>query len=122
MNRGERGALLVGVFLVGVFVAALAAGVANELGRHGWFSNGSNLIQWLSAPGLFAAITIAAWHRWSRRCAIPFCIRQGEHPVDGTLHRVCHNHHTADGHARVRGIHGEAHRLAGRLGWGERHP
>jgi hypothetical protein len=119
MNRGERGLVLLAAFLVGAFVAALAAGAADALGRHGWFSNGSNLIQWLSAPGLFAAITVAAWHRWTRRCAVPLCVRTGEHRVGGTLERVCHYHHTEDAHARVHRHHGRAHRLSGRLGWNE---
>ena len=117
MNRNEKELVLcVAVFVLG-FAAAEVFGLPDVLGRYGWFSNGSNLIQWISGPGLLIGIGVGLWTRWHRSCAVPWCFRLGEHPVEGTLHKVCRQHHTERHHAVVRGLHAEAHRLSERLGW-----
>lgn len=121
MKRDEKAlALLTGV-IVGVFATTLTTGVAHWLNGRSWYSDGANEIQWAGGIATFGGIAMLAWWYWSRRCGAPRCVRIGEHPVDGTLRKVCRHHHTREHHELVHDLEGEAHRLAGRLGWGESH-
>lgn len=114
MNRNEKTlaalavALVAGVVCLVVFASAWLNGQA-------WFGTSANVVQLISAPGLFAAVVTALWIRWSRRCAVPLCLRLGEHPVASTQRKVCGAHHRREHHLLVR----ELHRIEGRLGWGE---
>jgi hypothetical protein len=121
VTRAER--------LAAVFAAALLAGLilVFTTGALAWlngrleFSAGANIIQWISGPATFAAVVTVIYSYLARRCAVPFCLRHGEHPVDGTLQKVCTHHHTQAHHARVHELHGPAHAASGRLSWGESH-
>jgi len=95
-------------------VIALAGGV---LSGSTFFNSGANVIQWTSGPGLIAALAMGAWARWHGRCAYGVCIRKGEHPVDGTVKKVCTHHHTVEHHRAVNALH----HVAGKLAWGESH-
>jgi hypothetical protein len=121
VKRDEIGATVLSALVVTAFVVILASGLADVLGGLGWFSNGSNVIQWISGPATLAAVATALWMRWSRTCAVPYCLRFGEHPVAGTLKKVCTHHHTLHHHLVVHNLHHDAHIAAGRLGWGESH-
>jgi hypothetical protein len=120
MTRGERGIVVLCLALA-VVVASLAVFASAWLNGQGWFGASANVVQLISAPGLFAAVAVAAWARWHRTCAVPWCLRSGEHPVGGTLRKVCAAHHTLEHHELVHDLHGAAHALSGRLGWGESH-
>ena len=82
----------------------------------GVWSNMIASVLWTAPAWLLA---VFAWKH--RRCAVLWCHRLGEHPVDGTLHKVCKRHHTLRHHLWVHAKHGEAHRLSGRLRFGESH-
>ena len=120
MKRGEVGAVLVAALVAGALGLVLAL-FADGLASSSVFNAGANLIQYTSGPATIGAVAMAAWLRWNRRCGVPWCVRVGEHPVDGTLRKVCVHHHTLEHHELVHDLEGEAHRLAGRLGWGESH-
>jgi hypothetical protein len=122
VTKGERVGLLVGGMLVGVFVTVIATGIADRLGGQSWFGNGANIIQWISGPATFAAVAAGTMTWLNRKCAAnPWCFRHGEHPVDGTLKKVCTHHHTLEHHEAVHAKHAWAHVASGRLGWGESH-
>ena len=109
----------VGFAVIGGFVAVEVSGFADRLGALSWFSNGANVIQWVSGPATFGAIIAFGYRYFVRRCAVPLCIRAGEHPVEGTLKNVCTHHHTTHDHRLVQRIYTDAHRLSGKLGWDE---
>jgi hypothetical protein len=116
VSRNER--LLVvfaGAFLVGI-VSLIAFG-STWLNGQGWFGGAANVVQLVSAPATLAAVVTFLYMRWTHRCATARCIRLGEHPVDGTLRKVCHRHHTLEHHRLAY----ELHRIEGMLGWGESH-
>lgn len=120
MKRSEVGAVLIGL--------AIAVGLATAIGIWaGVFANsrysngGSNLLGIIGTVPLVAALAVAAWTRWYRTCAVPYCLRTGEHPVDGTLQKVCHHHHTVEQHERIYDLHHEEHVASGRLDFGQSH-
>lgn len=122
MSRGERAAIAVGFGLLAGFLVLLANGTIDRVGSHSWFSNGANVVQWLSAPATFIAVAVASTAWLNRACAAkPWCVRHGEHPVDGTLKKVCTHHHTLEHHRAVFARHGPAHSASGRLDRGESH-
>ena len=104
---------------VGLLVAIVVwAGVfANSPYSNG----GSNLLGIIGTVPLIAAIAVAAWTRWHRTCAVPYCLRSGEHPVTGTLQKVCDHHHTVAHHELVFELHHAEHVASGRLDFGESH-
>ncbi len=119
-KRNEIGAFVIGTLIaVGLLVTILIwAGVfANSRYSNG----GSNLLGIIGTVPLIAALAVAAWARWHRTCAIPYCLRLGEHPVRGTLEKVCMYHHTRQHHERVYRLHHEIHARSGRLEFGESH-
>lgn len=120
MKRGEFGAVLAAAAIAGAIGLVLALFAAN-LVRDDYFNVGSTLLQYTSGPATIGAVAMAGWLRWHRTCAVPYCLRFGEHPVDGTLKKVCVHHHTLEHHELVHDLHAEAHRLRGRLGLGESH-
>jgi hypothetical protein len=93
-------------------VIALAGGV---LSGSTFFNSGANVIQWTSGPALIAGLSMAAWSHWHNRCAYGLCIRHGEHPVDGTVKKVCRHHHLANHHRAVYAMHAVEH------AWGYSH-
>jgi hypothetical protein len=119
-KRNEFGVIFIGIAIgVGLTIAIFVwAGVfANSQ-----YSNGaSNLLGIIGTVPLIAALSVAAWARWHRTCAVPYCLRLGEHPVDGTLEKVCFHHHTREQHEKVYLRHHDEHVRSGRLGFGESH-
>ena len=114
MKREEIGAAAFGFGLAcAMFLIIALAGGA--LGSSVFFNSGANVIQWTSGPGLIAALAMGAWARWHGRCAYGICIRRGEHPVDGTVKKVCTHHHTVKHHRMVYSLH------AVNFGWGATH-
>ena len=117
MKRNEKALVATTAFLIGLFAATLALGVAHWLNNQQWWADGANEIQWAGGLATFAGIGAIGWWYWQRRCGQPRCIRLGEHPVAKTRRKVCHHHHTVEHHRLV----AELHRVEGKLGWGETH-
>lgn len=120
MKRNEGIVVAAVAVLVGGYFAAVVFASA-WLNGQVWFGVSANLIQHVSGPATFAAVVTGFYAYWTRRCAVPWCVRHGEHPVDGTLKKVCAHHHTHHHHELVHDLHGLEHRLSGRLGFGESH-
>ena len=121
VTRGERQAIIAAVLILGGVIAIFTTGALGWLNDRLEFSAGANVIQWISGPATFAAVVVVIYHYFVRRCATPWCVRYGEHPVEGTLQKVCHCHHTLEHHRLVWDIHHEAHQASERLLWGESH-
>ena len=121
MTRTERIAVVVAVGLLAGIILVFATGALSWLNGRLEFSAGANVIQWVSGPATFAAVAAVIYGYFVRRCAVPFCIRRGEHPVEGTLHKVCHCHHTREHHLLVFDQHGEEHAASDRLDLGQSH-
>jgi hypothetical protein len=120
VKRSELGVILIGV-AIGVTLA-IAIGIwADVLANSAYSSGASNLLGIIGTVPLIAALAVAAWARWHRTCAIPWCLRFGEHPVDGTLRKVCTHHHTLTDHERVYDLHHAKHVASGRLEFGQSH-
>ena len=120
MKRSELGVVLIRV-VIGVTLAVAIGIWANVLANSSYSSGASNLLGILGTVPLIAALAVAAWARWHRTCAIPYCLRFGEHPVKGTLRKVCTHHHTLPDHERVYDLHHDQHARSGRLEFGESH-
>lgn len=117
MTRQEKALAAITATLVLVFTLSLVSGLSRWLNGQGWFAQGANEIQWAGGLATFAGVALVVWWYWSRRCAVPTCLRLGEHPVAKTTKKVCGKHHTAPHHMLVHDLH----RVEGYLGWGESH-
>ena len=95
VKRGELGTLLIGFAIAVALVVAIGVW-AHVLAGSDYSNGGSNLLGIIGTVPLIAALAVAAWTRWHRTCAVPHCLRIGEHPVDGTLQKVCNHHHTLE--------------------------
>jgi ABC-type nickel/cobalt efflux system permease component RcnA len=118
--RREIGTVLIGVAIavaLGIAIALWADVLANSRYSNG----GSNLLGIVGTVPLIAALAVAAWTRWHRTCAVRYCLRSGEHPVAGTLQKVCSHHHTKEHHERVYDRHHAEHVASGRLDFGQSH-
>lgn len=114
MKREEIGAAAFGFALAcSMFVVIAFAG--GDLSGSTFFNSGANVIQWTSGPALIAGLSMAAWARWHNRCAYGICVRRGEHPVDGTVKKVCRHHHLPEQHRVVHALY------AVEQGWGYSH-
>jgi hypothetical protein len=120
MNRKELGTVLIGVALA-IWVTIVIAVWAHTFNSSDYIGGGSNLLGIIGTVPLVAALAVAAWTRWHRTCAVPYCLRMGEHPVDGTLQKVCTHHHTKKNHSLVYDLHHAEHVASGRLDFGESH-
>ena len=120
MKRGELGTLLIGVAIAVGLVIAIGVW-AHVLAGSDYSNGGSNLLGIIGTVPLIAALAVAAWTRWHRTCAVPYCLRTGEHPVDGTLQKVCSRHHTLEHHNLVYDLHHAEHEASGRLDFGQSH-
>lgn len=122
MSRAERITIAAVLLLAVVFAAVLATGLADSLNALSWFGSGANVIQWTSGIGVALAIATAVTMHLTRTCAASWrCFRRGEHPVAGTLEKVCDHHHTLQHHEAVHSKHAAAHAASGRLDRGESH-
>jgi hypothetical protein len=120
VERNEVGAVLFGVAIA--VTLAITIGVWADVFASSKYSNGgSNLLGIIGTVPLIAALAVAAWARWHRTCAVPYCLRTGEHPVGGTLQKVCNHHHTLEHHQRVYDLHHAEHVASGRLDFGQSH-
>jgi hypothetical protein len=120
VTRREVATIGIGVafaLLVG-FVVALWA---HALNSSDYVGGSSSLLGIIGTVPLIAALAVATWTRWHRSCAVPYCLRTGEHPVDGTLKKVCNHHHTREHHSLVYDLHHADHVASGRLDFGESH-
>ncbi len=120
MKRGELGTLLIGFAIAVALVVAIGVW-AHVLAGSDYSNGGSNLLGIIGTVPLIAALAVAAWTRWHRTCAVPYCLRTGEHPVDGTLQKVCNHHHTLEHHNLVYDLHHAEHAASGRLDVGQSH-
>jgi hypothetical protein len=118
VKRSEIGVVVIGVAIAAGLIATIAVW-ADVFASSAYSNGGSNLLGIIGTVPLIAALAVAAWTRWHRTCAVPYCLRTGEHPVDGTLQKVCTHHHTAEHHELVYALHHEAHVASGRLDFGE---
>jgi len=120
VKRNEIGAVLIGIAIaIGL---AITIAVWHRVFASSDYSNGgSNILGIIGTVPLIAALAVAAWARWHRTCAVPYCLRTGEHPVKGTLEKVCNRHHTVEHHEKVFELHHAAHVASGRLDFGESH-
>jgi hypothetical protein len=121
LTRHERIASIIAIIIVAAIVATFTTHLLEWLSGKLAFNAGANVIQWTSGPATFAAVGVIAYQFFVRRCAMPLCVRRGEHPVDGTLKKVCHQHHTLRHHLHVHSLHAERHALSGKLEWGQSH-
>ena len=121
MTKPETGLLILVAIVVAVFLAILSTEALVWLSNSLQFNTGANVIQWTSGPATFSAVIMGFWMRYNKTCAVPWCPRLGEHPVDGTLKHVCNKHHTLKHHELVYDLHQEAHKLAGLLERGQSH-
>ena len=120
MKRSELGTILIGVAIA--LALAVAIGVWAHVFASSDYSNGaSNLLGIVGTVPLIAALAVAAWARWHRTCAVPYCLRLGEHPVRGTLQKVCNHHHTRRHHELIYELHHAEHVASGRLDFGQSH-
>jgi hypothetical protein len=120
VKRSEIGAVLIGVAIaIGLAIAIFAWHRA--FASSDYSNGGSNILGIIGTVPLIAALAVAAWARWHRTCAVPYCLRTGEHPVDGTLQKVCNHHHTVKHHELVYDLHHDAHVASGRLDFGQSH-
>lgn len=120
MTRGERGlAAFVLVFIMGFVVLLASQTIVDAALASPRFSVAQGYVQLLSGPATGAAVISFLWMRWSKRCGTPWCLRLGEHPVHGTIFRVCHRHHHHEHHAYLHALHLRLH--PEKLGWGESH-
>jgi ABC-type nickel/cobalt efflux system permease component RcnA len=120
VKRGELGTLLIGLAIAVALVVAIGVW-AHVLAGSDYSNGGSNLLGIIGTVPLIAALAVAAWTRWHRTCAVPYCLRTGEHPVDGTLQKVCNHHHTLEHHNLVYDLHHAEHAASGRLDFGQSH-
>ena len=120
VKRGELGTLLIGFAIAVALVVAIGVW-AHVLAGSDYSNGGSNLLGIIGTVPLIAALAVAAWTRWHRTCAVPYCLRTGEHPVDGTLQKVCNHHHTLEHHNLVYDLHHAEHAASGRLDVGQSH-
>lgn len=121
MTKHERIAVAVAAVIVAAVIVVFTTGILHWLAGQETFNAGANVIQWTSGPATFAAVGVIVYQFFVRRCAMPLCVRRGEHPVDGTLKKVCHQHHTLEHHLRVHDLFGAAHTASARLHWGQSH-
>ena len=120
MKGKELGTVLIGA-AIAVWVAVVIAIWAHTFNSSDYVGGGSNLLGIIGTVPLIAALAVAAWARWHRTCAVPYCLRTGEHPVDGTLQKVCSHHHTLEHHEQVYDRHHQEHVQSGRLDFGQSH-
>ena len=120
VKRNEAGAVLIGI-AIAVGLAIMIAAWAHIFASSDYSNGASNLLGIVGTVPLIAALAVAAWARWHRTCAVPYCLRLGEHPVDGTLEKVCSHHHTLEHHEKIFDLYHEAHVAAGRLDFGQSH-
>ncbi len=118
--KREAGAVGFGVAIAIVIVAVIAFW-AHVFASSDYANGGSNLLGIVGTVPLIAALAVAAWARWHRTCAVPYCVRTGEHPVDGTLQKVCNHHHTLAHHEQIYDLYHEEHAASGRLDRGQSH-
>jgi hypothetical protein len=118
MKKTELGAILIGV-VIAIALLGTTLVWAHFLANSQYSNGASNLLGIIGTVPLIAALAIASWTRWHRTCAVPYCLRIGEHPVNGTLKKVCDRHHTAAHHQRVYDLFHAEHVAAGRLEFGE---
>jgi hypothetical protein len=121
VKRNEIGAVLIGVAIAVALVVAVAVW-RHAFANSPYSNGGSNFLGIIGIVPLIAALAVAAWTRWHRTCAVPYCLRSGEHPVKGTLQKVCTHHHTVEHHELVYNLHHAKHVASGRLDFGESHP
>ncbi|HST24551.1 MAG TPA: hypothetical protein VLJ76_01020 [Gaiellaceae bacterium] len=120
MNRKEFGTVFIGIAIAVTLTVAIVVW-AGVFANSQYSNGGSNLLGIIGTVPLIAALAVAAWSRWHKTCAVPYCLRSGEHPVAGTLQKVCSHHHTAKHHELVYELHHAAHVASGRLDFGESH-
>jgi len=120
LKRNEIGAFLIGL-VVAVGLAVTVAVWAGVFANSPYSNGGSNLLGIIGIVPLIAALAMAAWASWHRTCAVPYCLRLGEHPVEGTLEKVCRHHHTLKHHELVYDLRHTAHAASGRLDFGQSH-
>ena len=120
MRRNEAGAVLLGIAIaIGLAVTIIVW--ARVFANSQYSNGGSNLLGIIGTVPLIAALAVAAWTRWHRTCAVPYCLRTGEHPVSGTLQKVCSHHHTLEHHEKIYDLYHDVHVASGRLDFGESH-
>ena len=120
MKRAEFGAAAFALGLVTGAALVVAYG-STWLNARPEFGASANVVQLISAPGLFVGIAMAAWLRWHRTCKVPYCLRLGQFEVKGTTWKVCPVHHTKDmrWHYVVARLHHRKH--PERAGHGDTH-
>jgi len=119
-RRREIVTVLIGVG-IGIVIAVVVLVWAKPFANSSYSNGASNFLGIVGFLPLVAALAIAGWTRWHRSCAVPYCLRTGEHPVKGTLQKVCNHHHTAHHHELVFDLHHRQHVESGRLDFGQSH-
>jgi len=76
VKRSELGAAVIGL-AVAVTLAITIAVWAGVFANSPYSNGGSNLLGIIGTVPLIAALGVAAWARWHRTCAVPYCLRTG---------------------------------------------
>jgi len=119
-RRKEIVTLLIGAG-IGIAITVVVLVWAKPFANSSYSNGASNFLGIVGFVPLIAALAIAAWTRWHRTCAVPHCLRTGDHEVKGTLRKVCNHHHTLEKHELVFELHHKEHEDSGRLDFGQSH-
>lgn len=65
--------------------------------NHEWFTNGANVWQWVTTMVTIAGWSFVCWTYWHHRCY--HCLRPGQVPIQGSVHKACKHHADKYGHA-----------------------
>ena len=79
VKRSEIGAVLIGV-AIAIGLAIAIAAWHHVFASSDYANGGSNILGIIGTVPLIAALAVAAWARWHRTCAMPYCLRTGDLP------------------------------------------
>lgn len=60
-----------------------------------WSTGNGNVVNTLSnllAIPTLVSLVLLLWHFWHSRCHEPLCVRPGEVPIEGDVHKLCCRH------------------------------
>lgn len=79
----------------------MIADIFTWLNGQAWFTAVGTGLGYVTLAGLVGIV----WRLWHSRCKIPWCLRPGEMPVEGTAWRTCCVHAQRPEHERLRAEH-----------------
>ncbi len=73
------------------------------LNQQEWFTAIGTLLGYATLVGVATVL----WRAWQTRCKVPYCLRSGQMPVEGTVWQTCCAHAKLDEHEAIRAEHEE---------------